>query len=524
MSRREFDRAADALRSALARMERMYDELDGERVAPNPVRPERPGPQPVPPKRGEARPLPTVMVQVGRANSDRTQSLVTLDGRELTRGHLRGLEARVYRTQAGGVARTVVALVARHSPAFAVGMRVLLDPTGGGFAAGQPVMDYQDSWALDPGQAWVASYYTGGSAADYWAARGARLMRDVPAWAPAKLEAALVELQKLPRIGPFQPGHQSDRGDAPGADFGVSTNGHAAWLCPEGLALFALEMEQAAQRCRVFHIDTEGRPYWWSIPGGQWMSWEPKIYAADPEAALRWWPDYDRIAQLRTFDDQHSARGWRSASVLKDIDPFAAWYLSNWANRMALQWGQSHDDENSLLRGMEAVLHRTKEGEGSESLGRAGLWAALLAQQASHPLERRFFELIRKASHPRTGEVMAVPRHWVPDQNTGAIGPEELVGLTHEMAISVAVREHLGCDLAGAAKLGALLVNTPGKCKVFGEDRWELQPLPYVELQAGDFTQYGSVKQFLQVCAGRSALGSDQPLLACPRVFWEGEL
>lgn len=506
----ELSDVADALSSRASDAALPADVASSGGAAPSSAHRDEPM-QPVRPPAAIPREAPETLLTWGR------RSLLGR-GQELVSSSRDDQEARIYTTQAGGVWR-IVAVIAQRE-----GLGLL----GGGLSVqvnGRTVWDDRGRWCLVPGQAWVRSWYVNGSAAQYWAARKPGLR--VPAWAADKLRAYRRELERAALVGPFSPGLPWDPGNAPGADWGVATDSDESWLCPDGHALMALEMEQMAQRSRVFHMDAGGNPAWRPIEGGHWMSWTPDPLDAEQDRTAReWWPGYAKMVQIGDPDDQHAPRGWRSASILKDHDPFADWYLQHWRNRMELQWAQVNDDEhNSLLRGMSAVISRTSRGQGCESLGRAGLWAAYLAQQSGSILTAEFFDLLRLAAHHRTGEVMAVPRKWVPDQNTGVIGPEERVGLTHEMAISVAVRRKMGVGMAAADAQAGLLLDAPGKCKVFGEDRWELHPLPYVELQEGDFRNFGgSAETFLSVCASRSAMGSDQPLLSCPRRFWEGAL
>ncbi len=440
---------------------------------------------------------------------------------ELVRSEI-GPEARIYRTQAGGVCRVVCVLAAGPQQQYLSGIEV--------YADGEELLVHKDPFVLDPGQAWVRSWYLHpgldyvDAALLYWQARGARLAKPVPEWAGEKLLSTLRDMLDEPFIGPFQPGLRFDpTGATGGADFGVSTNGHETWACPGGFALHALEMERVAQRSRVFQMDRMGEPMWEAIWGGHWMSWEPKSYTPDTEAGWGWWAQYEDMSAYSTFDDQHFPRAWRSASILMEVDPFADWYMRHCANRMALQWQQpNHDPWNPLLRGIDSVIRSSRPGGGTISLGRAGCWAALLSHLTDHALTPKFEGLIRRVAHPITGEIHAdnypssLP--WARPE-LGRVSP---LTQTHEMAISVAVRKVMGVDIASAEKTAALLRNTPGKVKVFGEDRWTGDPLPYVELQLGDFSAYGgSAESFLEICKTRTALGSDQPLTACPREFWE---
>jgi hypothetical protein len=466
------------------------------------------------PQRGDIGPPTVVMSHGGK-------QLLAGGEAEMVRSDI-GPEARIYRTQANGVTRIVCVLAAGPSTQYLEQLKV--------YADGEALLEHSEPWVLDPGQAWVRSWYLCpeldyvDAALLYWQGRASHLTKPVPAWAGEKLVNEIESMLDDPFVGPYQPGLRFDpTGATGGADFGVSTNGHETWLCPGGFALHALEMERVAQRSRVFHMDRAGEPLWEQIQGGHWMSWEPQTYQPNGDAAWGWWPQYPSMEKYATFDDQHFPRAWRSASILMDVDPFASWYMSHCANRMALQWAQpNHDPWNPLLRGIDSVIRGSRPGGGTISLGRAGCWSALLSYLTGHALTPKFEGLIRRVSHPLTGELHAdnLPSSlpWARHE----LGRTTPLTQTHEMAISVAVRRVIGVDVEGAEKTAALLRNTPGKVKAFGEDRWTGDPLPYVELQLGDFTDYGgSAASFLEICKSRSLLGSDQPLTACPREFWE---
>jgi len=425
-----------------------------------------------------------------------------------------GFLLRAYQTSAAGVMRTVLAVVCtREDAAVQIGrMEVLV--------GGRSVATVGDI-SLVPGQAWVRSWYSGGSETQYWAARGRDLLRPVPEWAHQMCE------DEARRIGDG-PGLPYDRGDAPGGDFGVSTHGDETFLCPAGLWMHAANMEAVARRCRVFTPCTaNGSPRFVEIAGGHWESWGYPLHKP-------WELPDEPYPTMWDFDGQHSPRGWRSAAMLKTIDPFASWYLRMWANRSALQWGQeTSGTHNPLLRGIEEIVREHIEpGRGSDSLGREGLWAAYLAQQTNSTLTPLFFQAIRKASHPRTGELLADKDPnaltWARDilREQGYVDWRTApLAQTHEIAMGVALRRKMGVDLDGAQRAESLLIDTPGKCRVFGEDVWVGPPIPFVELEAGDFSNHGgSAESFLQICSTRSAMGSDQPLHHCPRRFWEGAL
>ena len=477
------------------------------------------GSAPEPAERPPTTPSMTVSVRLRVERADLGANLVARgDAPGVASWERHGLVCRAYRTVAAGVTRTVVALVCSRTEdaAYISSLTVLADgrqlySTGSG--SGRPI-------GLTPGQAWVRSWYDGGSATQYWAARGREMLRPVPEWAHQMCE------EEARRIGDG-PGLPYDRADAPGGDFGVSTHGEESFLCPSGLWMHAENMEAVARRSRVFAPCTQdGTPRFVAVPGGHWASWGYPVHKP-------WDLPGEPYPGLWDFDGQHSPRGWRSSAMLQTIDPFAHWYLRCWANRSALQWGQrTSATHNPLLRGINAVLELIEPGQGSESLGRSGLWAAYLAQQTNSTLTGLFFDAIRKASHPRTGELLA-------DQDPNALtwardilreqGYEDWrtapLAQTHEIAMGVALRRKMGVDLEGAQRAESLLIDTPGKCRIFGTDTWVGPVIPFVELEAGDFSNHGgSAESFLQICSTRSAMGSDQPLHHCPRKYWENAL
>jgi hypothetical protein len=468
-------------------------------------------------KRPPATPSMTVDVRLRLGRDDLLAKLVTSgDEPGVASWEYHGVICRAYRTVAAGVTRTVVALVCSRieDAAYISSFSVVADGRQlYSSRSGEPIR-------LTPGQAWVRSWYDGGSATQYWAARGQEMLRPVPDWAHQMCE------DEARRIGDG-PGLPYDRADAPGGDFGVSTHGEESFLCPSGLWMHAEDMEAVARRCRVFSPCTQdGTPEWVKVTGGHWASWG---YPIDKPWDLPGEP----YPGLWDFDGQHSPRGWRSAAMLQTIDPFAHWYLRCWANRSALQWGQTTSStHNPLLRGINEVLDRIVPGRGSESLGREGLWAAYLSFLTDSSLYPMFARAIRKASHPHTGELLA-------DKDPNALtwardilreqGHEDWrtapLAQTHEIAMGVALRKKMEVDLVGAAQAERLLIDTPGKCRIFGTDTWVGPVIPFVELEAGDFSNHGgSAESFLQICSTRSAMGSDQPLHHCPRKYWENAL
>ncbi len=233
-----------------------------------------------------------------------------------------------------------------------------------------------------------------------------------------------------------------------------------------------------------------------------------------------WWREFPIYHRYKTYDDQHSPRGWRAAAILAEMgDSFGRFVIRWWYMRMAEQWYDPTRKpmQNHLLMTIEQVVQATEIHGGSRALGRSGCWSARLALYAFDlgldygRLAEKFRLAFIKAAHKVSGEVS-----WNQDndgysaEERAAFEPQAKIGKMHEVGIYRSVAVDFGIH---TTKVDRILRFPRGGIKEFGEPHWFGPVYPYLELAVGDFRNY---EDFPLTCSTRSVLGSDQPLLATP--------
>jgi hypothetical protein len=366
---------------------------------------------------------------------------------------------------------------------------------------GTIILEYRGRWVLQHGALICAEKVADG----YWGSfpRSTKY----PQWWVDKVAAYKTNPTK---VGPFVLSSIDIDGNAPGADFGVAAYSDQWFQFPAGLRLMHTVAMETAQRSRVFHNNSHH-------PDGYWMTYDKPVgFQVDTS----WWREFPIYHKYKTYDDQHSSRGWRAAAVLAEAgDSFGIFVLQWWYARMAAQWYDPTRKpmDNHLLMNIEQVIQATVIHEGSRALGRAACWAAKLALRAfehgldRHGLANKFRLAFTKAASPISGEVS-----WnrgddgYSTEEREAFEPKAPIGKMHEVGIYRAMAVEYGLN---TTKVDKLLRFPRGGIKEFAKPNWYGPVYPYLELAVGDFRNY---EDFGLACSTRSVLGSDQPLLATP--------
>lgn len=259
--------------------------------------------------------------------------------------------AEMFRTEAGGVIETTVAL---HNG----------DPRGKGAITiprleikthnGRTIFD-QANVVIDPGQMLVVTDYQGGTIRDFAAA----LAEDKPTPGEAfdKMLAEELERQlaREPDVLHYVMGWPGDPGGASQGGDGIEPYWHNWRHTPDGRALALLEVQRTAQREFRVMTDETGA-----------FTWDPEIaYNADGD----FMPDSHKLdlsgplGKWRSHDAQHLARATRAAMWIDEITNgrhgFTRWYLEMMANFQAACALSTAADKEGVDESNWWSLHQT---------------------------------------------------------------------------------------------------------------------------------------------------------------------
>ena len=520
-------------------------------------------------------PLPVVVVAVSSKLGGR--KLVTASDAWSHRGKMvaRGLFVGIWRQRWRHITRVVVSVVAHHKPHHLSQLEISLGDSG---------LIWPSRFVLDPAQALVQiAYYNHSSgefvdpnvgveeylslAEQWWAApqEGLRwgegsykgmeqYLLPSPPWLRQQLRDKARELLQRPYIGPFQPEPRSNPNEG-GADFGPAIGSEDALRSPMGMVVAELLASGWLARHRTVYFNaspefcgqpdvedlwrTRGEYYWASYaPGSDHKQPHPDYRMSEDmvEHASDWWPDgYPQISALYDVDAQHLARvSIPLILCMKAGCGFARWAAGHLWNRYAIQHLSTQDHpSNYLLRGLHGHLVRADDGEGTVAGGREWLHAWYLAMTVSARGARMFRRVYDKAHHRKTFELLADRDPNAPPWGRGPYSETDPVTFSNEVAMLGELLVRGGREAEGSA-LGRLVHDAQGKLKRFGDDYWASpwsqngvmvgEPLPFLNMASGDFSaDGGSASAMLQVAQTRDVLSSANPLINCPRRFYEYE-
>lgn len=373
---------------------------------------------------------------------------------------------------------------------------------------------YNQNFFMLPGQVLWFEDYTGGNQELWWGL-------DKPeGWLVKAIEDAREELAFSMPNGPFTPLHPYDlQGYGPAEDWTLSPYPETGMVNGPGLYLMSVVNLMACERSLVFIMTPDGTPRFDSHPEGYWMSQEQVSISGTMRTEAELWAPHQKV--YGTYDDEHSARGWRAASLLAEAGcPMAKWVIECWYNRMAMQVADPNrkkfSQDGYLYQSLDQIIEEVEPGKGTRFMSRAGCWSfelACVAQKLGldkYGIVRKFEQLVRKAAN-NLNEVHADTRQTYAYHSRVPKGPFPVntpLSHTHEMAIwAMLLDKRLGWYM------GYILQFLPkGKAKVFGRDAYSGKQNGYMELLSGDLSNYdNSYDVFVKVCSSRSLLSSAQP-------------
>ena len=343
--------------------------------------------------------LPNVRVYTAGPDGFRHSFGFGMEERRIIRMNDR-ISLRIYRTVAGGVSKTTVALVNGEDDMGVARLKDLVIQING------TDWNHFGRFVIVPGGCLAKTFFTGGTKEEYWEARGE--MKPVLDWVPDKMREPILEQTE---ILPYR---------TMWAELGWNYGGQGIdpdlWFdwrrCPEGYARAWQELEGTNSRNPVWYTDDAGKPQWRSnvmlcgTPGHN----VPDGYGYDLDEAARWWPGARDLAAYGKGDFQHLHRHYRAALMFRDIDPFAADICAMMLNHCKLAWHA--DDARDEYVGQQWAwtlrqlwLHLDKNPGPHRMMGRDFAWVAFLAWtiEPDGQFARDLEECVKLSADPRTG-------------------------------------------------------------------------------------------------------------------------
>lgn len=419
-----------------------------------------------------------------------------------------GIHAFLYQTEAGGVTKRTVALMAGGR---GKGFRHLKNFTMSGWG-------YQGAWGIMPGGIWTHTTYDGDPLV-YWEARGEML--PVPEWAPEKL----AKPWSLPQIGPYETCWH------PLGWFYGGQGIDPYWFdwrhCAEGYTRAFRELGATAMRNPIaFYLDRDGHPVWHSTPHFSLQSVAPPPgYSWDVDTAARWWPAVRDLAEYQPHDGQHFCRGYRAAIALRSVDPFAEDVAQMFLGRAKLAWAPDaarDDDPHWYWTARQIDQQLDETGKPGEYLGRQAahvfrlVWEMEPESEFAALLETLVLKSV--AAEPHIPYLtMTKPQHWQP---AGPYVYGTPVAQCFEWQL-MAVTMDLRPALADArAELLSYMGTNPLKIGAANGRFYGSNP-PYMHLFFGDLAGK-TAEEWMTIASVRHIpAGGSQPIDYWPRQYWE---